>query len=432
MSGIVLTAYDGAILGPVAKLLGWVMNGIYVGMYKLFGIENIGLSIILLTIVIYLCLLPLTIKQQKFSKLSQKMQPEIQAIQAKYKNKKDQNSMMAMNEETRLVYEKYGVSPSGSCVQLLIQMPILLALYRVFYNVPAYVTSVKDNFSGLVNGIISTDGFVDTMTQLVTDNKVTTASSIMASNVADRLGAASGDTLSNYIVDILYKLPSDAWTRLTEYFPNLGAEIADTLSHVEKFNYFIKLNISDTPWYIIKNGIANHSFLFVILAFLIPVLSYVTQVVNIKMMPQQSTGNDQMAQQMKTMNTMMPLISLFMCFTVPVGLGIYWIIGAVVRAVQQVLINKHIENLNLDDIIEKNQEKAKKRREKMGIAENQIRNAAAINTRTLENKAKVNVSSEQKELELEHANAKKANAKAGSMAARANMVKDYNERNSRK
>lgn len=432
MSGIVLTAYDGAILGPVAKLLGWVMNGIYVGMYKLFGIENIGLSIILLTIVIYLCLLPLTIKQQKFSKLSQKMQPEIQAIQAKYKNKKDQDSMMAMNEETRLVYEKYGVSPSGSCVQLLIQMPILLALYRVFYNVPAYVTSVKDNFSGLVNGIISTDGFVDTMTQLVTDNKVTTASSIMASNVADRLGAASGDTLSNYIVDILYKLPSDAWTRLTEYFPNLGAEIADTLSHVEKFNYFIKLNISDTPWYIIKNGIANHAFGFVILALLIPVLSYVTQVVNIKMMPQQSTGNDQMAQQMKTMNTMMPLISLFMCFTVPVGLGIYWIIGAVVRAVQQVLINKHIENLNLDDIIEKNQEKAKKRREKMGIAENQIRNAAAINTRTLENKAKVNVSSEQKELELEHANAKKANAKAGSMAARANMVKDYNERNSRK
>ena len=125
MSGIVLTAYDGAILGPVAKLLGWVMNGIYVGMYKLFGIENIGLSIILLTIVIYLCLLPLTIKQQKFSKLSQKMQPEIQAIQAKYKNKKDQDSMMAMNEETRLVYEKYGVSPSGSCVQLLIRRSCL-------------------------------------------------------------------------------------------------------------------------------------------------------------------------------------------------------------------------------------------------------------------------------------------------------------------
>lgn len=433
MSGIILTAYDGAILGPIAKFLGWIMNGIYLGMYKLFGIENIGLSIILLTIVIYLCMLPLTIKQQKFSKLSQKMQPEIQAIQAKYKNKKDQASMQALNEETRLVYEKYGVSPSGSCLQLLIQMPILFALYRVFYNVPAYVTAVKDTFTSLVNGIVGTEGFVDSLTALVTDYKVMTASSIASNNVAEKLGTATDATLSNYVIDILYKLPSDAWTKLSDYFPNLVTEIDETLSHVDNFNYFLMLNISDTPWYIIKNNFASHNFLFVILALLIPVLSYVTQVINIKMMPQQSNGvNDQMAQQMKTMNTMMPLVSLFMCFTVPVGLGIYWIIGAVVRAVQQFFINKHIANLDLDDIIAKNQEKAKKKREKMGIAENQIRNAAAINTRTIESKAKVNVSSAQKELELEKANAKKANAKAGSMAARANMVKDYNERNSRK
>ena len=84
------------------------------------------LSIILFTIVIYLLLLPLTIKQQKFSKLSAKMSPELQAIQNKYKDKKnDQAAMMAMNEEQRAVYAKYGVSPSGTCVQLLVQMPIL-------------------------------------------------------------------------------------------------------------------------------------------------------------------------------------------------------------------------------------------------------------------------------------------------------------------
>ena len=65
MSGILLTAYSGAILGPIAKVLGWVMNGIYMAMYNLFGIEDVALSIILLTAVIYLCLLPLTIKQQK-------------------------------------------------------------------------------------------------------------------------------------------------------------------------------------------------------------------------------------------------------------------------------------------------------------------------------------------------------------------------------
>ncbi len=81
---------------------------------------------------------------------------------------------------------------------------------------------------------------------------------------------------------------------------------------------------------------------FLILAVLIPVLSYITQVINIKLMPTAATNgdNDQMARQMKTMNTMMPLMSLFFCFVTPVGLGIYWIASAVCRAVQQFFINK--------------------------------------------------------------------------------------------
>lgn len=114
------------------------------------GIPNIGLSIIIFTIIIYMALLPLTIRQQKFSKLQQKMQPELAKIQAKYKNRKDQESMMRMNEETQALYKKYGVSPMGSCAQLLIQMPILFALYRVIYKIPAYVGQVKDAFSRLL------------------------------------------------------------------------------------------------------------------------------------------------------------------------------------------------------------------------------------------------------------------------------------------
>ena len=87
------------------------------------------------------------------------MQPELQAIQKKYNGKKDQASMMAMQEETQAVYEKYGVSMMGSCVQMLIQMPLLFALYRVFLNVPAYVSGVKNNFSTLVDGIMATSGY---------------------------------------------------------------------------------------------------------------------------------------------------------------------------------------------------------------------------------------------------------------------------------
>lgn len=104
----------------------------------------------------------------------------------------------------------------------------------------------------------------------------------------------------------------------------------------------------------------GHAWLLVILAVLIPVLSYITQVINIKLMPTAATAggdNDQMARQMKTMNTMMPLMSLFFCFVTPVGSWFYWVASALCRAVQQFFINKHIENLDLEDIIAKNQKK---------------------------------------------------------------------------
>ena len=150
MTSMILTKSSMFIIGPVASLLGYLMDAIY-NFLDLIGIPNIGLSIILFTLIIYLMLTPLSYKQQKFSRMQTKMMPEIQAIQKKYEGKRDNESAMKMNEETKMVYEKYGVSPSGSCVQLLIQMPILLALYQVVYRIPAYVDSVKNFYLSLVN-----------------------------------------------------------------------------------------------------------------------------------------------------------------------------------------------------------------------------------------------------------------------------------------
>lgn len=430
MSEMLLTAYDGAILGPIAKLLGWLMNGIYYLMAQI-GIENVGLAVIIFTIVIYTCMFPLTYKQQKFSKLSQKMQPELQAVNKKYQGKKDQASMMAMQEETQAIYEKYGVSMMGSCGQMLIQMPLLFALYRVFMNVPAYVTGVKENYSSLVNGIMATPGFEDKMTTLVNDLRIIT-------QPAANFAAESETAVANSIVDVLYKMNSTGWeSNLTEAFPALSDTISSTYETVSHVNNFLLLNISDTPWQIITTNFANHQFLLVFIAVMIPVISYLTQVINLKMMPQTNNASggdaqsDAMAQQMKMMNKTMPIFSLVMCFTVPVGLGIYWIASALVRLVQQLILNKHFEKMNLEDIIKKNQEKAKKKREKMGIYENQISNAAKIKAKQIESPSN-NISSAQKELELEKANAAKANAKPGSMVAKANMVKEFNERNNRK
>lgn len=438
MSDILLTAYPGSILGPIAKLLGMLMDWIYSGISNITGgrVESVVLSIVIITIIIYMCLLPLTIKQQKFSKLSQKMQPEMQAIQAKYKNKKDQASMMAMQEETQLLYQKYGISPMGSCVQMLIQMPILFALYRVFYNIPAYLSGVKGSFTGLVDSIQQTSGYQDTLVSLMEKYNVVTSSGLNASNAASKLADASGDALSNYIIDILYKLPSKGWDALMDgkFFDGIQSAVEKTHDALLHFNYFLGLNISDTPWYIIKSNFTDKPdkwLLFVILALLIPVLSYLTQMLNIKLMPQATNGNDQVASQMKMMNLMMPLMSLFFCFTVPVGLGIYWICSALVRGIQQFFVNKHIENLDLEAVMAKNEEKAKNKRKKMGLSEDYIKKAAQIKTKSIDNKANVSVSAGTEE-KLAKAAEYKANAKAGSLASKANMVKEFNERNSRK
>ena len=437
MTNILLTPYDGAILGPIAKILGVIMDGIYMLLHNVFGVESVGLSIILFTIVIYTLMLPLTYKQQKFSKLSQAMQPELKAVQEKYKNKKDQNSQMAMSNETQMIYDKYGVSPMGSCGQLLIQMPILFALYRVFYNVPAYITAVRDKFVVIADDIMAYDGFADIMTKIQTDLKITL-------NVKPDFVVSDTNTVDqvrNFIIDVIYKVPSiDSLVKPNAngdfYFESLDSVteiINNGVESFHEFNYFLGLNISDTPWNIITENFASKNFLLVFAALLIPVLAYVTQVLSIKLMPNanNNTGNenDMMAQQMKMMNKTMPLMSLFFCFTLPVGLGIYWVISAAYRSVQQVTINKIIANMSLDDIIEKNKEKAKKKQEKRGVYENQIRDAAAMKTRTIESKANIN---NYAELDKEGYTNVNKTYKPGSMAAKANMVREYNERNSRK
>ena len=244
------------------------MNGIYYVLNSLFGIENIGLCIIILTLIIYACLFPLTYKQQKFSKLSQKMNPELQAIQKKYKNKRDQVSMQKMQEETQMVYQKYGVSPTGSCIQMLIQMPILFALYRVFLNVPAYVPAVKEKFSVLVTEIMSIDGFADKMTSFVDKIKI--------AGLSVDFTATDTNVLHNYIVDVLYKMNTSGWSELKNVFGNL-TNLDATEKSLEKLNYFLGLNISNSPWNIMTTGFKSGAYLLAIGALLIPVISFLTQ-----------------------------------------------------------------------------------------------------------------------------------------------------------
>ena len=443
MESMLLTPYDGAFLGPIAKVLGWIMEVVYNFMYNVFGIENVGLSIIILTIVIYTLMLPFTVKQQKFSKLMQKIQPEIKEIQDKYKNRKDQEAQMLMSQEMQLVYDKYGVSPMGSCWQMLIQMPIWFALFRVFYNVAGYISAVRDKFGVIAEEIMNYEGFADILKKIQTDLAITT-------NVTPNFEITDTNTVEqvkNFVIDIISKVPSldqliTPNADGSQYFTALESvtNIMNSEGGLEAFhqyNYFIGLNISDTPWNIMLSSFGAQNYLLVFLALALPIGYYFVQKYSLKLTStttnKKDEQNDMMAQQMKMMNKTMPLMMVFMCFISPVGLGIYWIDSSAYRILQQVVLNKYFENIDIQKIIKKNEAKAAKKREKMGVYENQIREAAAMRTRTLSSKASYdNSAAADIESQLDRANELKTTAKTGSLSAKANMVRDYNERNSRK
>ncbi|MBS6520212.1 MAG: membrane protein insertase YidC [Clostridiales bacterium] len=410
--GIVLTQSNTFIIGSIAKLLGFIMNGIFNAL-SYIGIENIGLSIIIFTVIVYTLMIPMTIKQQKFSRMSAVMNPEIQKIQKKYKNKKDQASMMKMQEETKLVYEKYGTSPTGGCLGSLIQFPILFALWPVIQNIPAYVTSIKDAYMPLVNQIMATDGYQKIM------EGIGKASPIMINPETYDYGKA------NTLVDVLYKFRPGTWDTLADKFPDLTNLIDSTKNSLTHLNTFLGINIAETPGSMFMTATKNFSIGLIIVALAIPVLSGLSQWISAKLMQQAtSTGNDDdnpMAAQMKTMMNVMPLISVFMCFSMPAGLGIYWIASAVVRTIQQLVINKFLSKKSMDELIEENIKKAAKKREKKdAVSGKEINAMAHKNVKNIDDQKRKTTSSN-------NIDSYKQNAKPGSLASKANMVSDFNK-----
>lgn len=449
MNLILLTQSSIPIIGQVAWILGKIMNGIFY-VIDFIGLPNIGLAIILFTIVVNLLMTPLNIKQQKFSKLQVKMSPELQAIEAKYKGKSDQNSMMAKNQEIQMVYAKYGVSATGSCVQLLIQFPILLALYQVIQRMPAYVTKIGGTFKVLADKIISVDGG-----GFLQESGVETI---------DRMVAMYGQSmtkgdLSNGVVDVLNRLSSVDLVTVAEHYDltqltyqgKLILSNETTRGLIDVYNNFLGLHMGDSPSDLIKMGMAAGAWGIVIGAVLIPVLSAVTQWINVKLMPQQPKSDNEkansMAASMKTMNMVMPLMSAWFCFTLPAGMGLYWVAGSVVRSIQQVVINRHIDKMDFDEVILKNSAKSAKKLEKMKQTQERMNAYANVNAKKIQSgnaqqgKAGASTSvnakpagksmAEKASVSSSGASASTGSAKPGSMLEKANMVRDYNERNNR-
>lgn len=400
---IFLTQETG-FLKPIAWLLGQIFNFLFLFVEKI-GIPNIGLCVILFTIIVRLIMMPLTIKQQKFSKLSNMMNPEIQAIQAKYKDKKDNKSMMKMNAETKAVYEKYGTSPTGGCLVMLIQLPIMFALYRVIYKIPGYVSSIKAICSNIYDKISSVNGWQD----ILEKNDIT----------------GLGDTANSFI-DKIYTFSSSTWNKINgiSEFSSVSGAVAEESDKLQHITNFFGINLTQAPGWKWS------------LALLIPLLAGLTQWLSSKLMENKNTtSNDSqqpgMAGSMKVMNTVMPIMSAFFCITFPACIGVYWITSSVVQIVQQIIINNKMNHIDVEQMVQANIDKLNAKRAKKGLPPKKITNTATAYVEQVKKQEARVERKEQRDEEIKKATDyyKNTSAKPGSLAAKANMVKMFNERN---
>lgn len=396
----------GDIIDFIALLMGYIMQALFF----ITGGFNIGLCIILFTIIVRLIMMPMTIKQQRFSKLSAMMQPEIAAIQNKYKGKNDTASIQKMQLETKVVYEKYGTSPTGGCLQMFIQLPIFYGIFAVVRDIPYYVPRVKALFEPVISAITGVTNY----NQVLIDSGLTTA----AYDTEDAL------------LRFLNAFSSEQWETLKNAFTSYGNGISDTIAQQSEkilhVNNFFGINLATAPGFKLS------------LALLIPLLAGLTQWLSVKLMQSKNPVNNDdenntAAQSMKMMNTMMPVISAVFCVSMPSGLGLYWIMGSVVQCIQQIFINKYMDKVDVEKLIAKNMDKVNKKRAKKGLPPKKVDTSAVTNYEEAVQRKEDEVArrgERAKEIK-ESTEYYNQNAKPGSLAAKANMVKMYNEKNSK-
>lgn len=264
------------VLGPVLRFI-----------YNL--VNNYGLAIILFSIVIKLILFPLSIKQYKSTAAMKKIQPELNKLQKKYGNDKEK-----LQKEQMALYEKYGINPMAGCLPTLIQMPILFALYRVIMMPLTYISGISED-------------------------KVTA--------VAEVLKLDTKTLAANQI-------------KLTEMLNNSATleKVKDIIPSFSQIDFsFLGLNLSETPHFGVPKSAAEAAL------WIIPILAGVTSLLSSVAMNKMSgmpQGSEQQSSQMKAMTYMMPLMSVYFCFILPAGMGIYWIINNVIAIAQQFVLNK--------------------------------------------------------------------------------------------
>lgn len=425
---MLLTMQSG-ILFPISWLFGKIMDLIY-NILSVDGVASVGLCIILFTIVVKLIMLPLNINMQKSTKINSFIQPEILKIQKKYKNKTDQESMMKQNQEINAVYKKYGTSMTSGCLPSLIQFPIIMGLYDVVRNVPAYVSSIKDFYTPIADKIINSGiDYQTVLTDFVNNNNIS-----QAANAVKNFGTG---VESNIIIDVIDKFSTSQWTEFTKL-------VADHTEIVNAINANLP-NINATNEFLFGINIADAPGLKLSIALIIPIASTALQLISMQISRLQSKKNNQgnssqMADSMMKTMMFMPIMSFFMCVILPCGIGIYWTISSLVSLIIQVAVNYYYDHIaDLDKLLDKQMAKAAKKNAKKGNKKSFMERAMEAagmsnseeNTQMSKQISNKNLKSyDTRKMQGVDNSGKKY--KSGSMASKANIMLNYDDVKGRK
>ena len=263
--------------------LGWIMWLLYT------IIPNYGICLILFTVMVRAILFPLSIKQQKSLPKMSVFHPKKAEIQKKYANNKEKQQ-----EEMMKLYQDHGYNPMSGCLPLLIQFPILFGIIDVVYNPLKHILRIPS----------------DVITQL-TDI------------VSQHMEMFNPSQAQLQIVSAIQNPDNLSW------FSSISTEYVDKIANFDYSLFGLNLGI-------VPEMSLNWMLLVPILS---GVTSFLVSYISMKTNPSMET-NQQSGCMMKGMMYGMPLFSVWIAFTVPVGVGIYWIVSNVLAGAQSIILNK--------------------------------------------------------------------------------------------
>ena len=317
----------GKIIGPIADLMGQIYNMLFNVLHSNNSAGSLGLAIIIFTLIVKMLLFPLMVKQQKSSFIMQQMKPELDKIKAKYAGKTDQMSQQRMAFEMQELQKKNGASMMGGCLPMLIQLPILYALFYLFQNAYVYVDAIGNNYVNIANAILN----IPVATRMEVFQPFAQEFVDAYKNMAIiKDGFDMGQV--NDIVMLVGNMKQGDWDVVLQNLGTQGVELAGLLATKNEIETFLTIPL------VTKAGLGFPGIIIPIAAGATTYLQ--TKIMN-AMNPQNNDPSNPAAAMTKSMLYTMPIMMGVFSITMPAGLGLYWTISNIFGIVQQVILTKY-------------------------------------------------------------------------------------------